>query len=139
MRATYPWICHFCPFFSSSPIRAHGTLFASSSDGKLHRQNRNSHDGKEQQVKQHENAASVVSYHIRKFPYISDADGTSCRKQKKAKARLECFSFHFFLFLPFFFHTPGISPQVHLRTKPKLQTAPFCRSFRYADGEIPIW
>ena len=34
---------------------------------------------------------------------------------------------------------PGISPQVHLRTKPRLQTAPFCRSFRYADGEIPIW
>ena len=34
---------------------------------------------------------------------------------------------------------PGISPQVHLRTKPRLQTAPFCLSFRYADGEIPIW
>ena len=49
MRATYPWICHFCPFFSSSPY-ARTVLFCSSSDGKLHRQNRNSHNGKEQQI-----------------------------------------------------------------------------------------
>ena len=108
------------PFLLQFPIRAHGTLFASSSDGKLHRQNRNSHDGKEQQVKQHENAASVVSYHVREFPYISDADGTACRKQKKAKARLECLSFHFFYFLPFFFVQNS-----------DFRTAPFCRSVRF--------
>ena len=56
-----------------------------------------SHTQQEQEVEQHKYTASIFSGHIRKTPYVSDADGTAGADQDKAKPGAKTFTFHFLI------------------------------------------
>ena len=74
-------------------IGAHGTLMRCPSDGELHREHRNPHDDQKDQIEQHEDTTAVLSDEIRKLPYVSDTDGTSCTDQDEADAGFKAFPF----------------------------------------------
>jgi len=65
--------------------RADGTFSARTSDGKFHRQNRNTHDDEEKQIHEYEGAASVKACDIRKLPYVSDSDRASGGEKDKSE------------------------------------------------------
>ena len=65
------------------------------SDTKLYSKNRDSHEYNEQDIEQYKYRSTILSYYIRKFPYISDSDCTSRTYQDKAKSTPKVFSFFF--------------------------------------------
>ena len=59
--------------------------FLSTAQGKFNGHNGDSHDEQEKQIEQDKRAASILSYHVRKLPDISDPDGTAGTEQNKAQ------------------------------------------------------
>ena len=65
------------------PVGTHRTLSGMPPYSQLHSQHRQPHNQQEQEIKQHKNAAAILSCHIRKPPYIAYADGTTGTNQNK--------------------------------------------------------
>ena len=75
-------------------IAQHRAFPAGTAHRQLHGQNGHAHQSQRQQVKQYEHAAAVGAGDVRKFPDISDADGTARADQQEAQPGLEVFTFH---------------------------------------------
>ena len=48
----------------------------------------------ENNIKKHESAAPALAGNVRKFPYVSNADGAACGKQDKSQSGTQLISFH---------------------------------------------
>ena len=70
-------------------------LPARAADGQLHRHYGDAHNDEEQQIKEDEIPAAVLTGQIRELPYVSDADGTSGAHKNEPDARIEILSLHF--------------------------------------------
>jgi hypothetical protein len=75
-------------------VKLNDALLAGSAERELHRHNRDSHDDEKQEIDQNEDAAAVLTDHIRKLPNVPDADRAAGAEQNKAKTAAESFSFH---------------------------------------------
>ena len=78
----------FLPRFFQCLISFYRTFLAGSANGKLHSHNRQSKYHQKDQVTQYKRTAAAFSCNIRKFPDITDSDGTSGRYQDKSHTRL---------------------------------------------------
>ena len=75
----------FAPLGGQRMIDANRALSAGTAQGKFNGHNGDSHDQQEKQIEQDKRAASILSYHVRKLPDISDPDGTAGTEQNKAQ------------------------------------------------------
>ena len=66
-------------------ISAHRALAGGAAHRKFHSHDGQTQNDQEDQIKQYECAAAVLSGDIREFPDVSDADGTACRQQNEAQ------------------------------------------------------
>ena len=78
----------FLPRFFKCLISFYRTFLAGSANGKLHSHNRQSKYHQKDQVTQYKRATATFSCNVRKFPDITDSDGTSGRYQDKSHTRL---------------------------------------------------